>query len=190
MSRYPKRSKPSEKTSARGIPKNVIEEMVRKGADFEAFDGEDLCRICVEFGDEAWQVYEQWAETVQDDPGVQAVFAPSGGIQGSVLCPNIALGIPILMEANSIIYHYAHLLAQHFLPLPAAPPAIPGPLNVMPILPIYVHHAKLALSGLIQRIQDPPGNYPTLSGLASGSYICHVQQIRVNCILVTALYKP
>jgi hypothetical protein len=40
-----KRSKPTEKTSARRIPKNVIKEMVRKGADFEAFDGEDLCRM-------------------------------------------------------------------------------------------------------------------------------------------------
>jgi hypothetical protein len=150
-------------------------------------------RICVGFGDEAWQVYEQWAETVTDDPGVTAMFTPRAGTIGTIICPNVALAFPIMLEANSIIHHYAPLSVDQVFTaplLPAVLPTIPGPLNGFPAMPIYVHHAKVALSGLIQRIQDPPANYPTIFGLGLGSYICHVHQQWANGVVVIAVFKP
>jgi len=183
----PRRSK---KLKKRTIPQNVKDAMIQNGCEFERFVGEDLCRIGVEFGDEAWKVYEQWAETKQDEPAVQAVFSPNTATIEKDLCPSDATFYPLILEVNSIIFHYGPLLFEHFLQAPASQPVIPGPLIVMPCDPVRFHHTKVALSGLMRRIQAPPASYPTLLGLRSGSYICHVQQIWGNAIVCIAVFKP
>eukprot|EP00977_Amphora_coffeiformis_P011801 scaffold2897_cov178-Amphora_coffeaeformis.AAC.6 len=65
-----------------------------------------------------------------------------------------------------------------------------GPI-VAPVMPINVHHAKIALNGIferIERINDP--NYPRLSNLTSGSYICNVLIQWANVAHTTTLFKP
>lgn len=169
-------------------PQCVRDAIAAAGGLVEKCPGEKLYSITnIEFGDNAWKKYEEWAATVERDPIVQALFAPSPAIAGVVLCPPLAMVGHILNEANSIIAHYAPLLEhQVFGP---APPAIPGPLAAAPIN-VHVRHPKVALSALMQRIQDPPATYPVLAALNPGSYICTVQQVWGNGVVAITLFKP
>ena len=70
-----------------------------------------------------------------------------------------------------------------------AAPNIGAPLQAHPANP-RIHHANIALSKLMERIQNPPPNYPTLLGLRSGSYICTVTQHWANMLVEIVLMKP
>ena len=126
------------------IPKKVLDEMRDLGAHVEKLQGEDLYSVAeIVYGDKAWNAYERWGNTIDGDPRVGAVFAPSENIINSVLCPNDTLGIPIQREANSIILHYAPLRIGDFGNKDL--PEIPGPVAA-PRSHVKVHHAAIALS--------------------------------------------
>ena len=170
------------------MPKKILNEMRNRGALVEKLVGENLYSVTeIVYGDEAWKVYQDWGNTMDGDLRVGAVFAPSENIIHSVLCPNDALGIPIQRESNSIIYYYAPLRMQDFrnqvLPEIGIPLVAPRPL-------VNIKHATIALSKLMQRIQNPPANYPTLNSLCSGSYICTVVQQWSNAGVDIELFKP
>jgi hypothetical protein len=100
-----------------------------------------------------------------DDPGIQAVFAPPVYITESAL----------MLESNSIIFHYTPALLDH--------PAIQGHLNAMPVMPIY---ASLVCS-------NPKNSRSScdISNVFKSSICqlhCHVQQIWANAAIVTALF--
>jgi hypothetical protein len=101
-----------------------------------------------------------------------------------VICPVDALVFPIQREANSIICHYALMrmvdFQQNNLPDIEPPLESPG-------MGVAVQWATVALSKIPERIQRPPENYPILSSLRPGSYIC---QIWGNAVVVIALFKP
>ena len=178
----------SLKNKSTKIPKNVLHEMQDLGALVEKLEGEDLYSVTeIVYGDEAWKVYEHWGNTIDGDPRVGAVFAPPENIINSVLCPDDALGIPIQREVNSIILHYAPLRIGDFRNEDL--PEIPGPV-VAPRPHVNVHHATITLSKLMQRIQNPPNNYPILYSLRSGSYICTVNQQWSNAGVDIELFKP
>ena len=142
------------------IPRNVLNAMKDSGALVEKLEGEELYSVTdIVYGDEAWKIYEDWGNTVDGDPRVGAIFAPSENILGTVLCPDDIIAIRIQREANSIIYHYAPKSIEDFRNEDLL--EIPGPL-VAPRPLVKVHHARIALSKLLRRIQNPPSNYQSL----------------------------
>lgn len=154
------------------IPQSIINEMVKLGADFEEGFKEDLCRISITFGDSAWAIYDNWEEHVFDNYGILAIFSPSDGIYNSIICPDINIGFSIQREVNSLIYEVLNS----------------NSLNTNPVLPIYCEKSK-SLSCILQEIKSPPENYPTLSNLQSGMYICHIHQIWKNGVVVINVLK-
>lgn len=157
------------------IPQDVIDKMVKSGACFEEGFDEDLCRLSLCFEDDAWKIYENWIESGNKDARVLSIFSPTHGTHN---CPDDAIGFSIQREVNSIIFNYAH----HFLP------DVYEPLNVMPVLPIYIQDTKV-LSCIMKTIKDPPENHPTLFSLSTGSYICHIHHQWKNGVVVISLYK-
>jgi len=96
-------------------------------------------------------------------------------------------GIALLTEANSIINHYVPLVAANFVNNQNPPIA---PVIRAPQL-LRVHHANIVLHAAIRRIQNPnDANYPALTGLPSGSYICNVMVLWGNVWQTITLYKP
>jgi hypothetical protein len=155
-------------------PPELIAAMVDAGAQKEELEGEDLRIVRIErVGSKAWEVYKDWACSLGEvDPMVQAVVAPTVDIQTSASSPPAALGLQIQREANSIINQMATFLTADF---PAGGiPVLPGPLPA-PIMMTNVHHAKVAVTALLQAISDPGANYPVINDLHAGVYICHVQ---------------
>lgn len=164
--------------------KQTLKQMVNGGAKITELPGEDLVLVQCTYGDKAWDFYEDWADKLETDLHVTAGFAPSENIMNSTLCPPEALSGGIVREANSIVRHYVPLRRHNFsngLPL------IPVPLVVnVQNTPI---HVTIALSKLMQAIQNPQKNYPNLFVLKSGSYICTVTHVWANASVEIKLYK-
>ena len=163
------------------MPESVIAAAGKAKGDVEKIPGEDLYIIRVTNGDKACDIINKWITGLTDDvePNVMAIWAPPASIFGSALDP-AAVAINILTEANSIINHYAAFTRQTFQA--ADPPAI-GPPLAPPVVPMQIHHAAMALTKVIGRIQDPADpNYPTIMGLGGGSYVCtiHIQWANVG----------
>ena len=168
------------------IPEKVLDDAEAAGAVRERCPGEDLCILRMSFEDDAYNIVNNWISQMDGDPGVLAIFAPSANIIGTTIVP--ANGLQIQNEASSIVNHYAPFTAANFNGIPS--PAIPGPIPA-PQMPTNVLHAKIALHALHQRIQNPQDpNYPALSALPSGSYICNVLIQWANVAQTTALFKP
>lgn len=156
-----------------GLPQDVIDAMVAAGARKDEVEGEDLRVLRTDGMDSpAWKVYRCWACSLGEvDPLVHAIFDPSIDIQRSPSSPPETMGIPILREANSIINHVAPLLIADFLPVGI--PALPGPLP-RPLQIVNIHHAKVAVTALLEAIANPGANYAVINALHSGTYICDV----------------
>ncbi|KAI3633107.1 hypothetical protein MIR68_009182 [Amoeboaphelidium protococcarum] len=103
------------------------------------------------------------------------------------MAPPDHMGHDIQCEARSIVHHYAGLRAQDFGNgnYPQIGPPLPAP-------PIFTrsYHAKLALSGLMNRIQDPPNDYPALRSLRSRSYISTIDQQWANAGVEIVVFQP
>ena len=121
------------------------------------------------------------------DPWVSILFQPSQNILDTTTVPPDALGIPIQREASSIVYYYSTLQMDDFEN--GAIPEIGAPLGAPPATS-RIHHATVALSKLMERIQNPPENYPTLLGLKFGSYVCTITQLWANMLVEIVLMKP
>lgn len=168
------------------IPNKILDDAEAAGAVRERCPGEDLCILRMKFEDDAYNIVNDWVSTVDADPGVHAIFAPTANIVGTPLSPDN--GIAIQNEANSIINHYAPFNTADFHGGPN--PVIPGPIGA-PVMPINVQHAKIVLHAVHQRIQTMnDANYPVLSNLSSGSYICNVLIQWANVAQTTALFRP
>ena len=141
----------------------------------EKLPGEELYSITgIKYGDDCWKIYEEWGESVDYDPRVTCGFWPPDSIVDSVLTPSDALIGPIQREANSIVHYYA------------AGNVIGPPLRA-PLMNINVHHAAFPLSKLMEEIQQPPQDYPTINSLKSG---CTVNQQWANTGVEILLFKP
>ena len=130
----------------------------------------------MEFSDAAYQLYMSWVCALPEEvePHVHAVVAPAVNIVGTVLEPPLTIVGVLQRECNALIHHYAPLRLEDFAA--GAVPPIPPAAAVA--IPIAVHHVSFALSMIFEAISSPPAvGYPTLTGLAAGSYICDVQQV-------------
>lgn len=171
------------------MPKALVRRMVAAGAIEEKVLGEDLrvIRIMDGISSPSWALFQDWASELGEvDPVVSALISPSDVLVGTTLVPNLALYGALQLEANSLIYHHAPLLMQAF---EGGVPVIPGPLAAVP-LPITVHHAKVAVTSLINSIQHPPPAYPIISGLGAGGYICTVWYVWTGAVVTVDVFKP
>jgi hypothetical protein len=169
------------------VPPSVIDQMKAAGADFQKMSapewmGRDI--VTCTSGDDATKAYLDWMDGITDDPGVQAVWGPMDG----VIPPDGQVGA-LLREANWMIHHCAALRMPNFAG--GAIPAIGGPGAVMPpaMLPIRVQHASVAGSYLINLLQNPPATYPAINLLGTGTYICTVQYIWSEVVVVIQVTK-
>lgn len=173
-------------SKATNMPKRVLDAAVIEGGDLSKLPGEEMYVLKVRFGDESYKVVNNWVSTLEGDPRVDVLFLPPNNILGTVICLPMATWAHILCEASSIAFHYAPLVANDFA---LQHPVIPGPF-AGPVGNILVHHAQIALHALHARIQnanDP--NYPVISSLPSGSYICNVTTHWANVGYSVAIYK-
>lgn len=168
------------------MPRRVISEMVSAGCLREKVPGEALIYLRTEVGSAAWAIFVDWASTLGEvDPPILPFWSPSAQIVGTALAPALALVGPILTEVASIMSHCAPMNMAAFT---MGPPIIPGPL-CKPPLPVPIHHANVAVTGVMQQIQNPPPNYPTLANLGAGSYICHLDYRWTGASVVAAVFK-
>mmetsp|Transcript_7602 Transcript_7602/g.21126 ORF Transcript_7602/g.21126 Transcript_7602/m.21126 type:complete len:178 (-) Transcript_7602:206-739(-) len=175
-------SKKLKKTKKATVPSTVIDEMKAGGADFTAaqFMGRDIIKC--NSGDDAAKVYLSWMDGITDDPDVQAIWAPTGGV-----IPPAAHGVGLLTEANWMIHHCSTLRMNDFAG--GAVPVIGGPgIGFLP-LPIAVHHASVAGNYLIDLLQNPPPAYPNINLLGIGTYICTVQYVWSGVVVIIQVTK-
>lgn len=164
------------------VPSSVIDEMKACGADFSAaqFMGRDIIKC--NSGDDAILVSLNWIDGITDDSDVQAIWAPTGG----VIPPAAQIG-GLLTEANWVIHHCSTLRMNGFAG--GAVPVIGGPgIGFVP-LPIAVQHASVAGNYLINLLQNPPVAYPDINQLGIGTYICTVQYIWSELVVMIQLTK-
>lgn len=162
--------------------------MVKAGAVEEKDPKESLYLLRIEDGtsSRAWSVYRDWVNKLDDaDPNVISGFAPSMDIANSVLVPNLALVGPLLREVSSIMVHMSLFTIQAF---GAGLPPISPPLPAVPMV-VQFHHAKVATTALVKQLQSPPANYPLLSSLHPGSYICHLFYQWTSAAVNVAVFK-
>lgn len=164
------------------IPNIVLNEMKNQGAIIEKLKGENLSSVSnIIYGDAAWKVYETWGNTIDSNIKVGAIFAPPENIIHSISCPDYKIGVIIQREVNSIIYYHAQSRIEDIVDL--------GSPLIAPRVNVKIQHAPVALSKLIQRIQNPTANYPTINSLPPGSYICTIDYQLSNVGLDIELFK-
>jgi hypothetical protein len=175
-------------SKAAKMPKAVMKAAEIAGGELKKLTGEELYILNVKFNDVAYNVVNEWVSTLDGDPTVNVMFAPPFNIVGTVLCPPANSVFDILREASSIAHHYAPFTELNFAQnFPAI--AIPVPLPA-PVMNVDIHHAKIALHALHARIQNPTDpNYPVISGLHVGSYVCTVLTSWANLAFSVAIYK-
>ena len=126
--------------------------------------------------------------STSNDPVVSIAFAPSAQIKDSCFAPRHDDGKIILVEALSMLSHYALLAAEDFDK--GAVPFIPGPIDDPPLFQSF-RKPEMGIFKLMARIQAPNHpDYPMLARIGAGSYICTVSQRWSNFSADVELYKP
>jgi hypothetical protein len=180
--------KPKKQFKAKDIPKKILSELSNAGAIVSKCPGEALYSIeNIRFGDAAWNIFETFAESTPNRPVISVLSGPTQDVQNTSM-PYPSNIIPaVVVEANSIRSHYAKLNVTAFAG--GVVPAIPKP-AWGPVLQVF-NTTKVALSKLIERIQNPNHQeYPVLTALPPGSYICHVIYHWTNAAVLVAVFKP
>lgn len=187
------------------VPLRVLKAAAQKaggGGDSEVSKapGENLWLIKCHHGDSVYGIMDEWISHLQEnaDPFVNVQYTPSFHLLGTALCPPAAAVFDLMREASSVVHHCAaptlpreSLAGAGAGPLSQLPPMIPGPLEG-PVGNIVVRRANIALRAIQDRIRhmDQADDYPTLSGLPRGSYICTVHISWRNAAQAITLFKP
>jgi hypothetical protein len=170
------------------VPARVLQAAKEAGGSVTQIPGEDFRCLRCEFGDACYNVLNEWVSTTHDtDPCVTVTFAPPQRVLGTEVYPPHELVGYLLVEASSIVHHYASLRIEDFS---GGPPALLGPLSDA-VDNVRLHHAQVAFSALhaqIQSVNDP--NYPIISNLPSLSYVCNVSVRWANAVMVTSIFRP
>jgi hypothetical protein len=179
---------PNLQIKPKHIPKKVLLRLSEAGANVTKCPGEGLYVIeNIHFGDEAWKVFEAFAESAPHDPLISIIFCPSENFCNTFMIPAKSLVPAIVREANSIRSHYANLDIGAFAG--GGVPAIPKP-SAFEGLQRF-NTTKLTLSKLFERIQNPNHpEYPVITALPSGSFICSVFYHWTNALLIIEVFKP
>ena len=181
---------PQKQRKAAGISKNALSELSINGANVTKCPGEALYMIDnIRFGDAAWKIFEKFAESVADKPSIFVAFGPPPSIWNTSAIPPDSQVCDIVHEAKSIRSRYAKLDISAFAGVVV--PAIPGPDSSTFSITEEFCTPTLALSKLFGRIQNPDQpEYPVLSSLPSGSYICTVVHMWKNASIAIQVFKP
>jgi hypothetical protein len=173
---------------SKGIPKKVLSKLSIAGANVTKCPGEALYLIeNIQFGDEAWKIFEAFAESAHNNPFISVLFGPTQDVRSTCIVPPDSLVPAIIVEASSIRSHYAELDVSAFAG--GVVPAIPKP-SAFPMLQRF-NTTKLTLSKLFERIQNPNHpKYPVITALPPGSYICTVPYHWNNFVLLISVFKP
>jgi hypothetical protein len=153
--------------------KKLLKELEDRGALVDKVDGEGLYgAFNIYYKSDAWEFLEEFWRTVDMDIWVSIIFYPKADVMSTNLCPPDELIYPISIEASSILHHYSTLKLEDFMS--SAIPCI-GPPLLAAIGNIKMDRVNvIQLCSLIERIRNPPKDYPIINNLRSGSYICTV----------------
>ena len=168
------------------VPENVLKSMQEAGADYRPAQYQGKAYICCNNAtDMATQLYCEWIKDIHEDPDVQAVFFPTGG----VIPPVPATVVGLQQEANWIIHHCAGLGMNDFAG--GAAPVLGPPVAGMnpPVVPVPVHHASVAGNFMIGQLQHPPTTYPTINSQGTGTFICTIQYMWSNVVVAIQVFK-
>lgn len=182
-----KADKPPKQRKPKGIPKKTLEELHKAGAIVTKCPGENLYQIEMRFGDAAWEIFEAFAESAPDSPSVTVLYGPPEDVWNTTNAPPDSLMPEIVSEAESIKYQYCRLnvsaLARGVVP------SIDRSSSCQSRQ--WIPTPKLALSNMFKRIQVPDHpDYPVLTSLPSGSYICSILHIWKNAVILISVFKP
>lgn len=170
------------------VPDAVLSKMRDAGAVIRKDPDALLTNVSgVTFRDPAWNAYEAWANTVDASIMVGAGFGPSPQVIEARRHAPPPLTGPILIEANSIRSHFA---ALHPDDVDSGERVeVAGPLNVALSFQ-EVHPPKLAMSPMLSTIENPSqADYPSISQLPAGFYICDVAHFWSNAVVQIAVFK-
>ena len=146
------------------------------------------------FSDAAWKIFERFAEYAPTDPALCIIFGPPRNVWNTTICPLASLIPATVVEASSIRSHYAALdVTHHVSPFPEALCMQFRNLQHFLIIPMLERFSttKLTLSKLFQRIHNPDDpNYPVITSLPSGSYVCTVTYHLSTDGLFITVFKP
>jgi hypothetical protein len=160
--------------------KRLLKELKDRGAVVEKVDGEDLHgAFKIYYKNDAWEFLEDFWKTVDMDIWVSIIISSH--------CPPDELIFPILKEASSIVYHYSTLKLEDFMS--NAIPCIGPPLGCAKGNIKMDHVNIIQLCSLIERIRNPPMDYPIINNLRSGSYICTVSLFWKSILFEIILMK-
>ncbi len=173
---------------SKGFPKEILSKLSNAGANVSKVPGEALYVIDnMRFGDEAWKIFETYAESAPTKPLISILFGPTEAVRNTSVIPADNLVPAIIVEASSICGHYAALNVSALAG--DGVPAIPKP-AAFSMIQVF-NTTDLTLSKLFERIQNPNHpEYPVITALPSGSYICTVAYDCQNAALMIAVFKP
>ncbi len=169
------------------IPKKILNAMKIAGTKVYRLPNESLYSITnIDFGNDAWNVYAEWSDNLKTDTIVGAVCAPSLDIINSAAAPSLASYGPIQNEVNSIISYYSRLTINVFEngELPIIDPVLQAPDATY-----NIRNASVALSKLLERIQNAPASHQTIHAIRPGCYICTIIQTWANAVVHVRLFK-
>jgi hypothetical protein len=92
----------------------------------------------------------------------------------------------ILCEVGALVRDYSTLLMIDFLN------GVMPPIGIVPNVPqgiVPYHHAQVALTKLIERIQNPGPNLLTINSLPNGCYVTDICIRYANADVQIAIYK-
>ena len=123
--------------------------------------------------DEAAEFLLTTIDSMENDQ--DPVIIPTFGIVGSITAQ-------VQQEVFNIISTYEALLAADFIHGNIVP--IAQAVNVQGHHNWHFHHAQMAVSGLIQRLQNPgPGPFTsTINALPGAAYICNLNLLYANVV--------
>ena len=164
--------------------KQFLQELEARGVTVEKVRGEGLYgAFNITFKSDAWDILEKAWRTFDMKAWVSINFFRKASL---ILCPPDVLIRPIVKEAASIVYHYSTLPVEDFVEnaFPPIGPPLPAPPGT-----VIMHSGTVTLRKLIERIQKPPPDYPTIHNLECGSYMCTVILFWANILFEIIVMK-
>ena len=184
---YKQRNKLTKQRKPKGIPKKTLEELYKAGAIVTKCPQENLYQIEMRFGDAARENFEAFAESAPDTPAVTILYGLPDDVWNTSKAPPDSLMPDIVSEAESIKFQYCKLNVSALAG--GVPPLIRRGSSCSSKQ--WIPTPKLALSNMFKRIQVPDHpDYPVLTSLPSGSYICSVLHIWKNAAILIPVFKP
>jgi hypothetical protein len=163
-----------EQESFSRLNERFIEALRDKGAVIDTSDPE--CSLIFMISNS--QAHKELVDIVTDDdrPLVTVGFLDP--------VPQVEQFGSILLEACQIVSSYSFLQEEEIVPK-----IKPIPIDMMDMMSIKMSNMKIALTLMIDRIQNPGVECPNINGLGKGSYIGHLQFAFENCIVFIAMYR-